>query len=69
MRAHKEVDLAPHPVVGLVLQVEVRRSFPRLGFETLGPFLRGSKRGPRFTAVEEYGGLTRDLYNLNLPRS
>ena len=37
--AHKEVDLAPHPVVGLVLQVEDVERFPHaLGFENLDPF-------------------------------
>ena len=33
---HKEVDLAPHPVVGLVLQVGVAEKFPQaLGSEGL----------------------------------
>ena len=31
---HKEVDLAPHPIVGLVLQVGDAEKFPRaLGFD------------------------------------
>ena len=31
---HKEVDLPPHPVVGLVLQVEDAKKFPQaLGFK------------------------------------
>ena len=35
----KEADLAPHPVVGLVLQVGDAEKFPQaLGFEGLGPF-------------------------------
>ena len=54
---HKEADLAPHPVVGLVLQVRDTEKFPRvLGFETLDPFFRVSKQGPCFTAIEEDGG-------------
>ena len=37
---HKEVDLAPHPVVGLVLQVGDAEKFPQaLSFEGLIPFL------------------------------
>ena len=36
---HKEVDLAPHPVVGLVIQVEDTEKFPHApGFESLDPF-------------------------------
>ena len=55
--AHKEVDLAPHPVVGLVLQVEDVERFPHaLGFENLDPFFRVSKQGHCFTAIEEDGG-------------
>ena len=54
---HKGVELAPHPVVGLVLQVEDAEKLPQaLGFESLDPFYRVSKRGPCFTAVEENGG-------------
>ena len=35
----KEVDLAPHPVVGLVLQVgDVKKFFQALVFENLNPF-------------------------------
>ena len=54
---HKEVDSAPHPVVGMVLQVRDAEKFPQaLGFESLDPFLfRASKQGPCFTAKEEYG--------------
>ena len=38
---NKELDLAPHPVVDLVLQVEDTEKFPHaLGFESLDPFLR-----------------------------
>ena len=55
---HEKVDLAPHRVVGLVLQVGDTEKFPHvLGFETLDPFCRVSKQGSCFTAVE----VTRDL--------
>ena len=55
--AHKEVDLALHPVVGLVYQVEGAEKFPQaLSFENLNPFLRISKQGPCLTAIEEDGG-------------
>ena len=54
---HKEVDLAPQPVVGLVLQVGDAEKFPQaLGYERLDPFYRVSKQGQCFTAVEENGG-------------
>ena len=54
---HKEVDLAPRPVVGLVLQVGDAEKLPHaLGFESLDPFFRVSKQGPCFTAVEEDRG-------------
>ena len=54
---HKEVDLAPHPVVGLVLQVGDTEKFPQaLSFEGLDPFFRVSKQVPCFTVVEEDGG-------------
>ena len=36
---HKEVDLAPHPVIGLVLQVGAAEKFPHArGFKSLDPF-------------------------------
>ena len=55
--SHKEVDLAPHPVGGLVLQVGDAEKFPQaLGFEGLGPFFRVSKQSPCFLAIEEDGG-------------
>ena len=45
---HKGVDLALHPVAGLVLQVGDAEKFPQaLGFEGLGPC---------FTATVEDGG-------------
>ena len=54
---HKEVDLAPHPVVGLVFQVGDTEKFPHaLGFESLDPFFQSASRGPCFTSVEEDGG-------------
>ena len=54
---HKGVDLAPHPVIGLVLQVGHAEKFPQaLCFEGLDPFLRVSKQGSCFTATEEDGG-------------
>ena len=54
---HKEVDLPPHPLVGLVLQVGDAEKFPHaLGFEGLDPFFRMSKQGPCFIANEEDGG-------------
>ena len=47
---HKEVDLAPHPVVGLVLRVGDAKKFPQaLGVKGLDPFLRVSKQGPHVT--------------------
>ena len=54
---HKEVDLAPHPVVGLVLQVGVTEKFPQaLDSKAWILFFRVSKQCPCFTAVEEDGG-------------
>ena len=54
---HRGVDLAPHPVVGLVVQVGDAEEFPStLGFEGLDLFLRVSKKGPCFIAIEEDGG-------------
>ena len=47
METHKEVDLAPHLVVGLVLQVGETEKRPQtLGFESMDPFFRVSKQGP-----------------------
>ena len=63
---HKDVDLAPHPVVALVFQVgDAEKSPYAPDFESLRPFFRVSKQGSRFTAVGENGG-ARDLYSLNL---
>ena len=53
---NKEIDLAPHPVVSLVLQVGDTEKFSyALGSESLDPFFRVSKQGPCFTAIEEEG--------------
>ena len=53
---HEEVGLAPHPVVGLVLQVGAVEKFSHaLGFKSLDPFFSISKQGPCFTAIEEEG--------------
>ena len=60
---HKEVDLAPHPDVGLVLQAGDRRSFlvhlvskAWIFFFSLFFFSPVSMRGPCLTIVEEGGG-------------
>ena len=47
---HKEIDLALHPVVGLVLRVGDAEKFPQaLDFESLDPFFfRVSKQGQCF---------------------
>ena len=48
-------DLALHPVVGLVIQVEDAKKFPQtLGFEGLDPFLRVSKYCSCFTAKRRW---------------
>ena len=42
---HKEAGLAPHPVIGLVLQVGDTEKFPHaLGFENLDPFSESANR-------------------------
>ena len=42
---HKEVDLAPHQVVGIVLKVGDAEKFPQaLGFESLDPFFESASR-------------------------
>ena len=54
--SHKGVDLAPHPVVGLVLRVADADRFPHAhGFKSLDPLFTVSKQGPCFTAIEEDG--------------
>ena len=61
---YKEVNLAPHPVVGLVMrlvQVWDVGNFPQaLRLESLDPFLRVSKQGSCLTAIEEDGGWRRE---------
>ena len=50
---HKEADLAPHQVVGHVLQVgDAEKFLQALRFKRLDPlfFFRVSERGPCFTA-------------------
>ena len=55
--AHKEVDFAPHSVVGLVFQVgDAEKFLQALVFEGLDPFFRVSKQGPCLTAIEEDRG-------------
>ena len=59
MWTHKEVDLTPHPVVGLVLQVGDAEVSSGTWFRKPGSpsfFHRVSKEGPCFTAIEEDGG-------------
>ena len=55
----EEVDLAPHPDVGLVLQVGDAEKFSKaLGFDSLdlfSPFFLVSKHGPCFTDTEDGG--------------
>ena len=46
---HKEVGLAPHTVVGLVLEVGDTEKFPRsVGFESLDPFFQSQPAGSTF---------------------
>ena len=46
---HKEVDLALHPVVGLVLQVGDTEKFPHArGFESVDPFFQNQQAGSMF---------------------
>ena len=55
---HREIDLAVHSVVGLVLRVGDTEKFSDApGFESLDPSFRVSKQSsPCFTAIEEVGG-------------
>ena len=49
----REVDLAPHPIVGLVLKVGDAEKFPQaIGFESL--FFQ--RHSPCFTATDMEGG-------------
>ena len=64
--AQKELDLAPHPVVGLVLQVGGAVKFSQaIGLETFDPFLRVSEQSPCLTATEE-DGVDKRLVQLEL---
>ena len=54
---YKEVDLAPHPVAGLVFQAgDAEKFLQALSFESLNPFFPVNKQGPCLTAVDENGG-------------
>ena len=54
---YKEVYLAPHPIVGPLLQVgDAEKFFKELCFQSLDPFFTVSKQGPCFTAMEEGEG-------------
>ena len=50
---YKEVDLALHLAVGLVLQGDMENFPHALALESLDSFFRVSKQAPCFTAVEE----------------
>ena len=57
---NKEVDLAAHPVVDLLLQEGDTEKIPQaLGLERLDPFPRVRRQGPCLMAVEEDGGKKR----------
>ena len=59
--AHKEVDLAPHPVVGLVLQEGNTEKFPHaLCFKSLEPFFFSESAGDTLSPLQT-GGLGIDL--------
>ena len=64
--AHKEVDLAPHPVVGLVLQVGDTEKFPQvLSLENLAPYLRDSMQGALAVSQPKKSmEVKRNLHNL-----
>ena len=54
---HKEVDLAPHTVVGLVVQERDAKKFPHtFGFKSLDPFCQNQQAGLCFTAIGQDGG-------------
>ena len=63
----QEVDLVPHPVVGLVFKVgDAEKFLHGLGFESLDPFFRVTKQGPCFTIIEEDGGEWRHSFAVTL---
>ena len=46
---HKEVDLAPHPALDLILKVGDAEKFPQaLCFESLDPFFQSQQAGSKF---------------------
>ena len=53
---HKEVNLVPHPVVSLVLQVGDTNFSMHLVLKAWILLFRVSKQGPCFTAIAENGG-------------
>ena len=55
MLTHKEVDIAPHQVAGLVLQEETRKPFSHALCLENWIFFSVSKQGPCFTAIEQDG--------------
>ena len=56
LRAHKEVDLAPHSVVGLVFQAGDTEKFPlALRLESLDLSLGITKRIPYLKVIKENG--------------
>ena len=67
---HKEIDHAPHPDIGLVLQVGDAEKFPlALGFGSLDPFFFFfSESASRVHVSQQQRRIeaTRDLYDLNL---
>ena len=66
LKVHKAINLARHPFVGLVIQVDDAEKFPQgLGLESLTPFLIVSKHRPYLTAVARWRW-QRDFYNSNL---
>ena len=69
MWANKEVDLAPHPIVSLVLQVgDTEKSFlgQALGFESLDFFSPESASSVHVSKPYRRMEVTRDFYSLNL---
>ena len=63
---NKEVDLAPHPAVGLVLQVgDVKKLSHALNLESLHPSWRVSKQGHVSQPLRRMQ-VIRDFYILNL---
>ena len=65
----KEVDLASHPVVGLVVQVGDAENFPQaLSFEGLDPFFQSQQAGSMSHShmPPRRMEMTRHLHNLNL---